>query len=154
MKSAKRASMIGRYIVTDPKICHGKPTFRGTRVLVADVLEEVARGMAWETIIEEWNDSITKDAIGEAVQLASQALLKHANEFVLELKSGVNILDENIPKPQRELLEARRLAVRQIGVNIGRKGLLDEAIIPLLLRLRHPTFFSRDSDFYRARSMS
>jgi uncharacterized protein (DUF433 family) len=88
MKSVKRASMIGRYIVTDPKICHGKPTFRGTRVLVADVLEQVARGMAWETIIEEWNDSITKDAIGEAVQLASQALLKHANEFVLELKSA------------------------------------------------------------------
>lgn len=61
----------------------------------------------------------------------------------------MNILDENIPKPQRELLEARRLAVRQIGVNIGRKGLLDEAIIPLLLRLRYPTFFSRDSDFYK-----
>lgn len=77
-----------RHIVIDPKICHGKPTFRGTRVLVADVLEQVARGMAWETIIEEWNDSITKDAIGEAVQLASQALLKHANEFVLELKSA------------------------------------------------------------------
>lgn len=65
-----------RHIVTDPDICHGKPTFRGTRVLVADVLEQVARGMAWETIIEEWNDSIPKDAIREAVQLASQALLK------------------------------------------------------------------------------
>jgi hypothetical protein len=40
--------------------------------------------MAWETIIEEWNDSITKDAIREAVQLASQALLKHADEFIIE----------------------------------------------------------------------
>ena len=79
---------MGRYIVADPAICHGKPTFRGTRVLVADVLEQVASGMAWETIIEEWNDSITKDAIREAVQLASQALLKHADEFVLELKSA------------------------------------------------------------------
>ena len=61
----------------------------------------------------------------------------------------MNILDENIPKPQRELLEARRQAVKQIGVDIGRKGMLDEAIIPLLLGLRHPTFFSRDSDFYK-----
>lgn len=61
----------------------------------------------------------------------------------------MNILDENIPKPQRQLLEARRQAVKQIGVNIGRKGMLDEAIIPLLLGLRHPTFFSRDSDFYK-----
>ena len=74
---------IGRFVVTDPKICHGKPTFRGTRVLVADVLEQVAAGMAWETIIEEWNGHITPDAIREAVQLA-EALLRHANEFVLE----------------------------------------------------------------------
>lgn len=88
MKEVKRAHLIGRYIVTDPKICHGKPTFRGTRVLVADVLEQIASGMAWETIIEEWNDSVTKEAIGEAVQLASQALLKHENEFVLEQKSA------------------------------------------------------------------
>jgi predicted 3-demethylubiquinone-9 3-methyltransferase (glyoxalase superfamily) len=29
--------------------------------------------------------SVTKEAISEAVQLASQALLKHADEFVLEL---------------------------------------------------------------------
>ena len=63
----------------------------------------------------------------------------------------MNILDENIPKPQRELLEGRRISVRQVGVNIGRKGLLDEEIIPLLQRLRRPTFFTRDSDFYDRR---
>lgn len=84
MKRTLRTHLMGRYIVTDPKICHGKPTFRGTRVLVADVLDQVASGMAWETIVEEWNDSITKDAISEAVQLASQALLKHADEFIIE----------------------------------------------------------------------
>ncbi len=84
MKKTMAVQFMGRYIVTDPEICHGKPTFRGTRVLVSDVLEQVASGLAWETIIEEWNDSIVKDAIREAVQLASQALIKHANEFVLE----------------------------------------------------------------------
>lgn len=88
MNGLKKAFLMGRHIVTDPKVCHGKPTFRGTRVLVSDVLEQVASGMAWETIIEEWNDSITKDAIREAVELASQALLRHADEFVLELKSA------------------------------------------------------------------
>ena len=46
--------ILGRFIVTDPKICHGQPTFRGTRVFVADVLDQVARGLDWETIIEEW----------------------------------------------------------------------------------------------------
>ena len=61
----------------------------------------------------------------------------------------MNILDENIPKPQRELLTSWRIAVRQIGVNIGRKGMLDEEIVPLLQHLRHPTFFTRDADFYK-----
>ncbi len=83
-RKSRKARLMGRYIVSDPKICHGKPTFRGTRVLVSDVLDEVASGMAWETIIEEWNNSITKEAIREAVQLASQSLLKHKDEFTLE----------------------------------------------------------------------
>jgi uncharacterized protein (DUF433 family) len=84
MPEDSKIRLLGRYIVADPTICHGKPTFRGTRVMVSDVLEQVASGMAWETILEEWNDSITRDAIREAVQLASQALLNHTDEFVLE----------------------------------------------------------------------
>lgn len=44
--------------------------------------------MAWETIIEDWHGSITKEAIAEAVQLAAQALLKHADEFILEPTSA------------------------------------------------------------------
>ncbi|HSB12261.1 MAG TPA: DUF433 domain-containing protein [Blastocatellia bacterium] len=75
MGEPDKAHLIGRHIVTDPKICHGKPTFRGTRVLVADVLEQVASGIAWETIIEDWNDSITKEAIREAVQLEQGLLI-------------------------------------------------------------------------------
>lgn len=84
MKKNDEAKILGRYIVADPKICHGKPTFRGTRVFVSDVLEQVAGGLAWETIIEEWHNSITKEAIAEAVQLATQALMKHSDEFILE----------------------------------------------------------------------
>jgi uncharacterized protein (DUF433 family) len=75
---------MGRYIVTDPEICHGKPTFRGTRILVADVLEQVADGLAWETIIEEWRGSISYEAIAEAVRLSRQALLEHIDEYSLE----------------------------------------------------------------------
>lgn len=66
----------------------------------------------------------------------------------------MHILDENILKSQRELLEGRRIAVRQIGVNAGRKGMLDEEIIPLLQQLSRPTFFTRDDGFLRARSRS
>ena len=80
--------LMGRYIVSDPRICHGKPTFRGTRILVALVLEQVAAGMAWETIMEDWRGDVTKDAIGEAVRLASQAFSEHAEEYALELAAA------------------------------------------------------------------
>ena len=75
--------LMGRHIVTDPDICHGQPVFRGTRILVTDVLDQVASGMAWEPIVEEWHNNITLDAIAEAVQLARQALLDHAHEYIL-----------------------------------------------------------------------
>ena len=78
-KSAPR--FIGRYVVTDPEICHGKPTFRGTRILVSHVLEQVAEGTAWDTIIQEWRGNISKEAIAEAVRLASQAFLEHSQEY-------------------------------------------------------------------------
>jgi hypothetical protein len=39
--------------------------------------------------------------------------------------------------------------VRQIGYDIGRKGLQDEEILPFLHRLRQPTLFTRDLGFYR-----
>lgn len=79
-----KPKLLGRYIIADPTICHGKPVFRGTRIFVEDVLEQVADGLSWEAIIEEWHGHITKDAIAESIHLASQALLKHKDEFILE----------------------------------------------------------------------
>ena len=75
---------LGRHIVSDPKICHGQPTFRGTRILVADVLEQVADGLAWETILEEWHGSLSSEAITEAVSLAGRAFLDHVEDFALQ----------------------------------------------------------------------
>jgi uncharacterized protein (DUF433 family) len=66
---------LGRYIVVDSNICHGKATFRGTRIFVSDVLDQVASGMAWETIVEEWRGAVSQSAIAEAVRLAREAFL-------------------------------------------------------------------------------
>ena len=84
MGKTKKRQLPGRYLVADPEICHGKPTFRGTRIMVWQVLEMVAEGKAWETIVEEWAGSITKEAIAEAVQLASKSFIEHAYEYGLE----------------------------------------------------------------------
>lgn len=59
---------LGRYIVADPAICHGKPTFKGTRVFVADVLADVERGLSWDFIVQRWGGGkINKAAVTEAV---------------------------------------------------------------------------------------
>jgi uncharacterized protein (DUF433 family) len=68
---------LGRHIVIDSEIHHGEITFRGTRIPVAFVLDDVADGTDWETIINLWHGSITKEAIAEAVRLAADALVAH-----------------------------------------------------------------------------
>ena len=57
-------------IVIDPKICHGKPVIRGTRIMVFQVLRQVARGKSWDAIVADWRGSVSKEAIAEAIALA------------------------------------------------------------------------------------
>ena len=80
----KQRKYLGRYVVADSAICHGKPTFLGTRIMVVQVLKQVAKGMPWEAITEEWHGSITKEAIAEAVKLAQRTFEEHATEYVQE----------------------------------------------------------------------
>lgn len=44
--------VINQYIVADPAICHGKPTFKGTRVMVWQVLEMLKGGAGKKEITE------------------------------------------------------------------------------------------------------
>ena len=61
----------------------------------------------------------------------------------------MNVLDENMLESQRELLLKWHVPFRQIGYEIGRKGMKDEPIIRLLHNLRQPTLFTLDGDFYK-----
>jgi hypothetical protein len=60
----------------------------------------------------------------------------------------MNVLDENIIASQREALRRWRIPFRQIGHELVNRGAKDPQIIPLLLRLKQPTFFTRDFDFF------
>jgi len=51
---------ISKYIVADSEICHGKPTFRGTRVMVSDVIELIAVGVTPNEIIKDYYPHLTK----------------------------------------------------------------------------------------------
>lgn len=48
-------------IIIDEKIRHGKPTIKGTRITVDEVLEMLESGMTYEEIEKEYN--ITKEQI-------------------------------------------------------------------------------------------
>ena len=58
------------HIVINPKICHGKPVIRGTRVLVAIVVGSLAGGMSFEEVQREYD--LTADDIRAALKFAGQ----------------------------------------------------------------------------------
>ena len=75
-RTAKRVDL-GQYIVSDPEICHGQPTFKGTRIMVWQVLDDLADGRSWEFICNKrWGGRIPLAAVAEAVRLAAAAWLK------------------------------------------------------------------------------
>ena len=79
MKVRKRTEF-GHYIVADPEICHGQLTFKGTRIMVKSVLYYVAQGKDWDWISEAYYRRVSREAIAEAVGLASDALLEKMGE--------------------------------------------------------------------------
>ncbi len=75
-KPAATRIELGQYLVADPEICHGKLTFKGTRIFVRDVLADVERGLSWDFIMYRWGGGrISKAAIAEAVHLARTSFL-------------------------------------------------------------------------------
>jgi uncharacterized protein (DUF433 family) len=66
----KKTVELGKYIVADPKICHGAVTLRGTRLLVADALELLAEGLSPAEVCKQMHDWIVPGAVAEAVRLA------------------------------------------------------------------------------------
>lgn len=58
------------------------------------------------------------------------------------------VLDENVFESQRDQLRRWRIRLCQIGREVGRKGMQDDEIVPLLRKLRRPSLVSRDSDFF------
>jgi len=112
---------LGRYIASDPAICHGEPTFRGTRILVANVLEQVESGMAWGAIIEEWRYTVTRDAIAEAVRNRMRGARRLCARAGFRAGNCMNVPGEFIPDNPRQLLcKLGWIRVRQICHEISR----------------------------------
>jgi len=64
---------INEYIVADTEICGGTPTFKGTRIMVWQVLEMLQSGETIDEILENY-PSLTKEHIKAALGFAAQKL--------------------------------------------------------------------------------
>jgi len=62
-------------IVIDPKICHGKPIIKGTRIMVANILSLMAGGYNIEQVLDYYKELKKEDVL---------AALKYAMNTVQE----------------------------------------------------------------------
>jgi len=72
---------INKFIVADSEICGGTPTFKGTRVMVWQVLEMLQGGVSVEEIFEAF-PSLTKDHVSAALQYAADLTRGKENVIV------------------------------------------------------------------------
>jgi uncharacterized protein (DUF433 family) len=64
---------LGKFVVSAPAVCRGRPTFKYTRIEVAGVLERLAAGHAIETLITDSRGHLSRAAIAEAATLGTTA---------------------------------------------------------------------------------
>jgi uncharacterized protein (DUF433 family) len=69
---------LGKFVVSAPAVCRGRPTFKYTRIEVAGVLERLAAGHAIEALITDSRGRLSREAIAEAATLAAKALTRQA----------------------------------------------------------------------------
>ncbi len=64
---------IENYISIDPKICHGQPCFKGTRIMVYLILELLEAGKTPDEIIKTY-PSLTIDSIKAVLHFAAELI--------------------------------------------------------------------------------
>lgn len=58
-------------IEINPKVCHGKPVIRGTRVLVSTILGALSGGDSTQTVLEDY-PAICAEDIAAALEFAGR----------------------------------------------------------------------------------
>jgi uncharacterized protein (DUF433 family) len=67
------AITIGEHLVSDPEVCHGRVTFRGTRITVDAALVMLSQGYTVNQLLEGWPE-LTRAGVEEAVALPTRTV--------------------------------------------------------------------------------
>src|SRR5438067_13921020 len=73
---------LGKYIVSAPGVCRGRPTFKYTRIEVEGILCRQGAGHPVEEIVGDYDGRVTRKAVEEAVALAAKALVRQGRDQV------------------------------------------------------------------------
>jgi uncharacterized protein (DUF433 family) len=62
-------------IELNPRVCNGRPVIKGTRIPVSVILEQIAEGESWETLLDGYPELKKEDI--QAALLYARASLDH-----------------------------------------------------------------------------
>ncbi|MFZ2357697.1 MAG: DUF433 domain-containing protein [Candidatus Omnitrophota bacterium] len=60
-----------KHIVVNPNICHGKPTIRGTRIMLWQILDLLEDGLSFDEIITGYFPQLSKENIKACIEYAN-----------------------------------------------------------------------------------
>ena len=62
-------------IELNPKVCNGKPVIKGTRIPISVILEQIAEGESWDTLLAGYPELEREDI--QATLLYARASIDH-----------------------------------------------------------------------------
>jgi uncharacterized protein (DUF433 family) len=71
---------IGHYLAIDSRVCGGRLIFKGTRILVSDVLEMVHAGLTKGKVAREYRGLVKPAAIAEALSLIRRGVVREVGK--------------------------------------------------------------------------
>lgn len=78
MSQLEEVSEMNKRIIIDPSICHGKPTIKGTRIMVTNILSLLAGGYDLAQILDyypELKEADVKAAIEYAISAIEEEVV-------------------------------------------------------------------------------
>lgn len=67
---------IGKHLAADTRVCAGRLIFKGSRILVSDVLELTHAGYTPQAVAQQYRGVISPKAVREAVSLTRRGVVK------------------------------------------------------------------------------
>ncbi|MGR3219695.1 MAG: DUF433 domain-containing protein [Candidatus Anammoxibacter sp.] len=65
--------VLSERVELDPRVCNGRPVIKGTRIPVSIILEQIADGNTWNTILKGYPE-LKKEDIQAALYYASESI--------------------------------------------------------------------------------